>query len=294
MINALTIINYLGEHLTINLANPFNVGLAITSITGIGPGKSDIIMNDYPLGDGAAYNMSRLSTRNIVIEIKLLAVTDNASLNTIEKVRHQLYKYVPIKKPVWLIFESDTRTVKIQGYVESNEPEIFSDQEKAQVSIICPYPFFEDVDTWTEYFEIEDHSLAYPYNGEVETGVEGEIEFTKTVPTVGEDDPSYILITNTTTEEHFKIDLKKIISKYESIGVGDKILFSTIVGEKYLHYVKNGTTYNIINCLDRSSSWFTLYRGTNNFTEASVPTWSSSNDAYMTIKFRNKTLYEGL
>ena len=65
MIKTLTVINYLGDQLTINLANPFDVGMAITEITGLGPGNADIITTDNATMDGAVYNSSRLSYRNI-------------------------------------------------------------------------------------------------------------------------------------------------------------------------------------------------------------------------------------
>ena len=160
MIKAVTVVNYLGEHITINLANPFDVGMAITDISGLGPVKANVVTTDYAISDGAVYNSSRLSYRNIVIKMKLLGTDIDPKIET---TRQNVYKYFPIKKPLWLIFETDKRTVKIQGYVESNEPEIFSDWETTSISIICPSPYFESVqDNTTEYTNVH-ASFEFPF-----------------------------------------------------------------------------------------------------------------------------------
>ena len=41
MLNAVTVTNYLGNSLRMELANPFICGLAITSIKGLGPADAD-------------------------------------------------------------------------------------------------------------------------------------------------------------------------------------------------------------------------------------------------------------
>ena len=55
---------------------------------------------------------------------------------------HDSYKYFPIKKKVTLLIETDNRICETYGYVESNEPDIFSSDETTQISIVCPDPYF--------------------------------------------------------------------------------------------------------------------------------------------------------
>lgn len=245
MINTLTVINYLGEQLTIKLANPFDVGMAITEITGLGPVNANIITTDNATMDGAVYNSSRLSYRNIVITLKLLGTDANGQ--SIESTRHNVYKYFPIKKPLWLIFESDKRSAMIQGYVESNEPEIFSDWEKTQISIICPDPYFESLNgTVTNFsgveplfqfgtelneeptFELGRHytegDVDIYYTGEVETGVEINMVF--------KDHVNPITIYNIETNDKITIDTSKIESRYGQLVMGDRIKISTTRGNK--------------------------------------------------------------
>lgn len=130
MIKSVTVTNYLGESLKMELTNPYDSGIAITDITGIGPGKADINVTELTSSDGSLYNSARLGTRNIVMTLRFMIAPD------IETVRQKSYKYFPIKKELILTFETDNRSCYIAGYVESNEPVIFDENEYTQISII--------------------------------------------------------------------------------------------------------------------------------------------------------------
>lgn len=306
MINTLTVINYLGEQLTIKLANPFDVGMAITEITGLGPVNANIITTDNATMDGAVYNSSRLSYRNIVITLKLLGTDVNGQ--SIEATRHNVYKYFPIKKPLWLIFESDKRSAMIQGYVESNEPEIFSDWETTQISIICPDPYFKALNGMiTNFSGVEplfqfstdlndeptfelgrqylNEDIDIYYTGEVDAGININIYF--------DDHVNPITIYNVETNEKILIDTNKIESRYGTLVLGDKIIISTSRGNKKAVLIRENTTYNIINCLDKELTWFQLHKGDNIFAY-SVEGGQEGGlyDLGMTIS--NDILYEGL
>ena len=55
-------------------------------------------------------------------------------------LRQLTYKIFPIKRPVKLVIGTDNRVLQTEGYVESNEPDIFSKDEGCQISIVCPDP----------------------------------------------------------------------------------------------------------------------------------------------------------
>lgn len=136
MIKSVTVINDRDEQLTMELTEPWKTGLCIESITGIGPGKATINSTELASQDGSVFSSARVSNRNIVLTLILMEKPD------IETVRHILYNFFPIKKEITLIFETDYRTVSINGFVEGNEPEIFAEQEKVQISVICTDPYF--------------------------------------------------------------------------------------------------------------------------------------------------------
>ena len=136
MIRSVTVVNQLGEMLTMELRNPWRSGFNITNITGIGAPKGVINSTAVAPGDGDLFNSARADKRNIVFSISFVEIP------TIEAARHLSYKMFPVKQMVTLIFEMDTRTAIISGWVESNEPDIFSQKEGCQISILCMDPYF--------------------------------------------------------------------------------------------------------------------------------------------------------
>ena len=142
MIKTVTVINHLGESLKLELARPEESGFVVKKIEGLGPSKADILTTEVITNDGSVFNFARSEQRDITITL------DFSYFTSIEDARHETYKYFPTRKPLDLIIETDNRRVRTKGYVESNEPDIFSKKEGCQISIICPDPnFYLDGDT---------------------------------------------------------------------------------------------------------------------------------------------------
>lgn len=296
MIKSITVTNFLGERIKMVLDNPWESGFYIKSIDGLGPTTANINITDLSGTDGGVFNSSRAQTKNIVINLGFLANPD------IETTRHLSYKYFPIKKKVTLTVETDYRTASIDGYVESNTPDIFSEDESNQVSILCPNPYFYSDDTITVFsgieqlfeFPFENDSLsenliemgAYTNdfnkeiynNGDVDTGIRCLIHCLGSVENIS--------IINATSREIMTIDTSKIAS---GLGSGDEILVSTVKGDRYITLQRNGIFYNILNALDKDTDWPQMYRGRNVFRYTATSGMSN-------IEFRilNNVLYEGM
>lgn len=140
MIKKVIVTNYLGESIEFELRAPEKTGLFIRSIDGLGPGKASINTTDIASDDGSIFNSARSEQRNIVLTLGCL-IADGVT-NSIETARQLTYKYFPKKKPLKFYILTDNRELEILGYTESNEPEIFTDDETTQISIICPDPLF--------------------------------------------------------------------------------------------------------------------------------------------------------
>lgn len=140
MIKSVTITNYLGESIELELANPYKTGIYVSSITGLGPGKANINTTDIATDDGSIFNSARSEERNIVMKLGFLQVP--GITETIEDARQLTYKYFPKKKPLIFNIITDNYNLNAYGYTESNEPDIFSKEETTQISIICPDPLF--------------------------------------------------------------------------------------------------------------------------------------------------------
>ena len=136
MIKSIAVTNNLNERLDLVLTNPEQSGIVVRSVSGLGPGKAILHINELANGDGGSYGGARTPVRNIVMNLAFLGNP------TIEDTRQLTYRFFPLKKPITLTVFTDNLEVNIDGYVESNEPDIFSNLEGCQISILCENPYF--------------------------------------------------------------------------------------------------------------------------------------------------------
>lgn len=306
MIKSITVTNYLGDSINLDLARPELSGFIVKSITGLGPGAATINITDVSTNDGGLFNSSRLSSRNIVISLEFLS----KDIYTIEDIRQRSYKYFPIKKKLKLLIETDNRKAEIEGYVESNDPEIFSEKEGSDISIICPNPFYYSAegdgknitilngiqsmfefpfsnDSLTENL-LEIGSIKHQieqtivYDGDSETGI------TIIIHALGE--ASNITIYNTGTRDIMYINTDELKNLTGSgIVTGDDIVICTEKGSKSINLIREGDTINILNCLAKNSNWFHLNKGDNIFAYTAE---TGASNLQFTIE--NRILYEGV
>lgn len=310
MIKSVTAVNFKGESIKMDLFHPESSGFIIIKIDGIGPGKATVTKNDSKVYDGGTITSARLPSRNIKMEIQFLWV------NSIEDVRHKSYKYFPLKKPIKLIFETDTRTVEIEGVVESNEPDIFSSEESTNISIICPDPYFyasgENARSKTEFsginamFEIPSDT-GYSNESLTETLTEIStlyIQSERGIMNYGEVDIGVVIsikplaivkgiltISNVTLGQNMSFDLNKIKTITEQdFHLGDELVINTLRGKKSVTLVREGKNYNALSCIDTRTDWIYLTSGENTFT------YYLDGEGIEDLQFSvtNSILYEGV
>lgn len=305
MIKSVTVRNYLNDEITLELMRPEKSGFVIRSIDGLGPAKASINVTDISTNDGGIFNSSRLEKRNIVMDLLFLQI-DNES---IEDLRQKTYKYFPIKKKVTLTIVTDNHTSKIDGYIESNEPDIFSQSEGCTISIICPDPlFYSTNDEETLFsgvepmfeFAFENNSLENPLleMSSIQTKTEQVIVYDGTaeigmiinIHAFGE--VTNITIANNLTRETMKINtdkLKTLMGTETGIMSGDTIIINTNRGSKSIILLRDGVEYNILNCLEKGSKWFTLVKGDNIFSYT-----AETGAANLSFYITNKIAYDGV
>lgn len=307
MIYSIVVTNYLGDRIKLELGKPDVSGFLIKSITGLGPAKANVNTTEVSTNDGSLFNSARLSQRNIVLDMVFINTVYGES---IEDLRQKSYKYFPLKKSVELTIETDNRYVKTTGYVESNEPNIFSSQEGTQISIICPDPYFysagEDGNNVTNFYSI-DPMFEFPFSnesldepllvfGEIQIKTEGvityhgdsEIGVMIYIHAIGP--ATNINIYNTETREVMRINTEKISSLIgKGIVASDDIVINTAKGEKSITLIREGVSYNILNCLDKNTDWFTLAKGDNIFAFT-----ADSGVTNLQFRVENKVIYEGV
>jgi hypothetical protein len=302
MIKNITVTNHVGESIILELGFPEKSGFLIQSIDGLGPVKANINMADFSTMDGSVYNSARIPSRNIVFDIAFL------DKPTIEDVRQLSYKYFPVKKRIHLLVETDNRLAEIYGYVESNEPVIFSKQETTQISIICPDPYFYSAgQKQLTLFSGFNPLFQFPWSNEsltVKLIEMGEIlkNQTQTIYYTGDGDIGIeielfalgnvvnLTIYNTTTGEFMKIDTDRLTTLTGfPIILGDYIFISTVKGAKSIQLFRDGVYYNILNCLDKNTSWFQLTKGDNVFLFDAEEGYTN-----VIVRIQNQIIYEGI
>lgn len=302
MIHSITVTNYRGDSLKMELTRPQDSGFIIEKVTGLGPGKANINTSEVSTNDGAIYNSARVPSRNIVISVKYLFK------ETIEEARQTSYKYFPLKRKVTLLIETDNRMAEIEGYVESNDPDIFSQEEGSDISIICPNPFFYDALSTTETsfsgivpafeFPFSNESLTEPllefsviedvtdrvidYKGDAEVGV--------TISIQARGEAGDITIYNVDTAETMVV-YNNLVESLTGSGIvdGDEIIICTVRGQKSAKLIREGKTTNILNCINRDADWFQLAKGPNTFAYDAV---TGRNNLRVVIT--NRIIYEGI
>lgn len=191
-----------------------NQNIKVFKIGGLSPAPAEISSIDAVGYDGGSFSSARVGYRNITMQ---LLPTKN-----IETSRQLLYTYFAPKKKVRLYFANKNRDVYIDGYVETMDADLFSEMQTADISILCPNPYFiknEDPNHYTA--DTSDNKATLTLNGgDAESGLKFTI---KLDAPHGRHKP--IIIENITHGE-------KIIIKNSAEYYGGYFIINTYPGEK--------------------------------------------------------------
>lgn len=304
MIYTIIATNAKGDSVELDLANPWAGGIAVTGASGLGPAEGTINTVNFATSDGALFNSSRIKSRDIELNLKFLG-------SDIEAVRHKLLRYFRVKHPITLDFITDYRHTYITGHVEKNEIDIFSNSEGADLTIVCPNPFFRLRDpakgknsvrfttsTPSFEFEFQDPNSDSPTlifgemtsTGETVVVYEGDADASTIVDIQFLGPVSGVKLYNTTTQTRINVDTNEISRLLGStIRAGDRLSISSGVGDKYVKAYRDGKVYNALSALDKDSDWIFLTPGDNLIT---VRADTGIDNVSAIISFEN--LYESI
>lgn len=301
MIKSIHIKNYIDDQLEIELTNPEKSGFYIKDIEGIGSPVANINLTEVATNDGALFNSSRVTSRSITMTLGFFWK------GSIENIRHLSYKYFPTKRPLTLTIESSNRTGEIIGYVESNEPIIFSERQTTIISLICPDPFFYSKDLMVTTFEGVVPLFEFPFSNEsLEENLlimgdiwpeatrsivyEGDAEVGVVIHILSTGEVSNMTIYNPGTNQRMVISHDRLVT-LTGYGIieGDHIIISTVRGNKHITLIRDGLEINILNALNRDAFWFQLHKGDNIF--AYTAEGGLSN---IIFRIENRIAYEGV
>ena len=172
MLRGFTVLNPSGDSYTFTLERPEEMGVLINDITGLGPPKSNLILQSVYNQDGTRYNAARLENRQITFELQMIGDGVPAS-------RRMIYSAFPIQQPVVITLHTDIRDYEARGYVEAVTPNIFSQYESVQVVVLCPQPYLTLPGNWEAGipFETRAGGFEFPFQNTLN---KTELEFNTT------------------------------------------------------------------------------------------------------------------
>ena len=301
MIKSVSVINYRDERIDMILDKPELSGFIVRKIDGLGPAKANINITDIITTDGGIFNSARLSSRNIIISLQFFS-------EDVETIRQKVYKYFPIKKELTFIVKTDNRELQIVGYVESNEPDIFSKEEGTSISIICPNPYFYSESLNYTVFAGVEPDFEFPFGNESLTEpllIMSEIQnrTENVISYYGDSDVGVniyihcigpvgdITIWNINTRQKIVINSQKAARLINSTAFNtlDDIIIRTERGMKSIYLIREGKFYNILGSLDAGSEWLRIYKGENIYAFT-----ATSGVENLQFRVENKILYEGV
>lgn len=296
MIKSVYITNYMGDSLLLPLSDYSESGIIITNIDGLGPVEADIHTTDYATRDGSVFNSSRALNRNIVFTLRPVEHP------SIEAMRHRIYKFFPVKRQVKIEVITDQRDAYAIGYVESVDPDIFSNEEEVEVSIICPDPYFYSTSRNEVVYSGAEPIFEFPfsnegnepqiimgivqntnervidYRGDFDVGLDIHLQFSGSATGVA--------VHNIEENKVLRIDTSKIPNGLQN---QDELIISTRKGSKSAQILRNGHYINAINAVAMTSDWITLHMGANTIIYTAD---SGLNNITMTLEFN--VAYEGI
>lgn len=232
-------------------------------IDGLCPPSATLNFSVIANVDGKTYNSGRINERNLVLYVKIFP--------DVETNRNILYQHFPIKQQVRIFYRNGLHDVYIDGYVESFECDQFTNNEVAQISIICNDPYFRSVEMATTIISVVHSYFEFPFSipvndpimisdrnyyvegvvnpGIISTGMIVEFE------AIG-DNVLNPWLENKTTGQKMVVNAK--------IDMGEKIIVST--NKHNLSVAKmytDGRKENILNAMGDGFQWVQLAAGEN-------------------------------
>lgn len=346
MIETITVNRWIGETLdpdplVLRLTEPALSGFAVISVDGLGASKSNINVDESPSFDGAFFNSSHVNSRTITMNLKYwfdpLVQNEEESLKnpeqrtyaSLEQIRQTTYHYLRSKSKVRLTFKTNIRTSYIDGYIESNEADIFSEESGCTISIVCPDPFFYSIYSSTDSMgrRTAESSFEFPFpsksmldkygDGRFEFGYtkdsgrrvyinyKGEVETGAIFKIIYYDDEPFnktLTIYNTDYKESMVINPDGILKESgHQLRKGDIVEISTLKGNKYVNVIftdEDDGSYKSIKLgfksFPKSNKWLSVISGNNtfayNFEGANGETFPDG----VSIEITTRIKYEGI
>ena len=262
----------------------------LTDADGLYESKNTVYVSENSMIDGATYQGSVAKQRNIE-----LTLTDIGDYVANRNALNRLFKEK--SKGTLIFWEADASPRKIDYYVEKFNSSGEDPFREHEISLICPDPFFYDIDASSEEMASWVSAFTFPFaspstgfvfgykdNSRIQTIqndiAEDNIGITIIMSCLGAvTNPS---ITHIETNNSLHIGHE---DKPFNMVVGDIVTITTATGNKHVTLKRNGVTSEINHYLTEDSVFIQLMRGSNSFGFSAD---SGVNNLTITIEYTYK------
>lgn len=262
----------------------------VISIIGLNPPTAQINTVTAVGIDGGLYNSARLNMRNIVITIK---INGDAESN-----RLLLYRYFRTKERCRFFYSNGQRDVFIEGFVESVACDIFARDERAQISILCPQPFFKSAELIINDISSTIAGFVFPFSIEIGEPIAfSEFDATGAVNVVNDSDSAAGMVISISFDgavneiEIRDADTGASINLVYNFISGDRVEIDTNSGHRAVRLTRSGITTNLFAAVQMGSVFLQLSPGVNRFVYLAD---GGANNDRADVVISHRTIYRGV
>jgi len=237
-------------------------GYLVEEILGLGPTKAALVSTSFPNTDGEHYYTSKRESRNLNIKVRL--VPDYVS-ETVSTLKEKIYNVLMTNAPVTLYFHlfdqfatnifEQNKVLRLNGIVESNEIDSFSNTPVMNAVVVCHRPNYEELD-WVTHEGESVNDMTYEklvYPGSIDTGVVFTLKVNRSLLediSIYKKQPGGSLV-------HVEFN--------NPMAMDDELVISSIFGDKKVVLKREGSEFLLLFALSSQSGWFNLHPGENQF-----------------------------
>ena len=271
-----------GERLTLT-----QYGSAYTvTYAGFGPVAAEVATSSLGMSDGDKINSARRGKRNAVLYVTISG--------NVEQNRIRLYRFFTPKQYVRLHYRNGSRNVYTEGMIETHECNQFENPVVAQISIICPQPFWIGAEEIVKNISGVVSMFYFPFaiaaEGVAMSSLTGE-EYA--LLQNNGDEPAGFIATVYARDDVVNPVIYNAITN-EAIGIngtlekGHTLTISTNTGNKRIKITDpNGLERNVLYL--KRGNWFTLAPGDNYIAYSSL-----SGTVAMMVTLQHNELFVGV
>lgn len=267
----------LADSLTIQLGDTLN-GINVRDFSGLDPVKATLVSSKFANQPGGIFQASQREARNITLK---LGIDPDPATQTVRSVRNNIYRF--FREGTSRLFKFYVDDVDdtledgyyIEGWIESCNSPMFTDDPEVSISIMCFNPDFYDPNsvTITGVTTTDPGPYEMNYDGTTETGV--EFTFNIGVAT------SSLSIHYTDTS-----NVTQVMDIAYNFVPGDTLTINTTPGSKSATLLRAGVSSSALPAISPQSVWMLLTPGYGKF--------EFFNDLTIPVEIQYKKLFGAL